>query len=62
MNCLPGLRSRFALLELVARTEAEPESDEAHFLRQFRAAIAELDRESCARRERPNLRLVHSAE
>lgn len=67
MSCIPGLLFRPALLELVALAEAEPDSDEAHFLGQLRAAIAglsgEMESRMPRRREkRPELRLVHSAE
>jgi hypothetical protein len=52
--------SRASLLDLIARAEADPASDEAHFLRQLRAAIAGVEGLGAAR-PRPDLRIVGAA-
>jgi len=67
MSCIPGFRFRPALLDLVTWAETEPDSDEAHFLGQLRAAIAGHGEDFASllpRQEgrRPGLRLIHSVE
>lgn len=55
------------LLDLINRAEADPDSDEAHFLGQLRSAIAGLEGLAVPyrprlRSPRPELRAVPSAE
>jgi hypothetical protein len=55
------------LLDLIARAEADPDSDEAHFLGQLRAAISGLEGlaspfQSRPRSPRPDLRAISPGE
>jgi hypothetical protein len=63
MKQVPVPSSQDSLLDLIARAQADPESDEAHFLVQLRAAIAGLEGQviphsSRHRSPRPDLRIV----
>jgi hypothetical protein len=60
----PALRvPRSSLFDLIARAEADPESDEAHFLVQLRAAIMGIEGQPLpyrggTRSPRPELRMI----
>jgi hypothetical protein len=43
MNQPSARVSRSPIIDLIARAEADPESDEAHFLAQLRAAISGIE-------------------